>query len=227
VDQRICSVDDCGRPTRTAGLCNGHRMMFLSGQPLRPIKPKRPNGTVGTTVCEFAGCDRIDFKVGLCVGHYEQRSKGQALRPIKHYMPGGVPLPSVRDEHGRKRCPTCSHWLPEAMFHRSAREPDGLVHSCKECGKPQGRSAVYQRYGITAQQYEAMLIAQGGVCAVCGQECSRGHLSVDHDHACCSGPKSCGGCVRGLLCRACNRGLGNFEDNHETLVAAARYLLSK
>jgi hypothetical protein len=38
-------------------------------------------------------------------------------------------------------------------------------------------------------------------------------LHVDHDHACCPGPKSCGKCVRFLLCDKCNVGLGSFSDD--------------
>ena len=222
-----CSVDGCGRPIRTAEMCNGHRLMLLAGQPLRPIRPKRPNGTVGTVACEFAGCDRVDFKVGLCVGHYEQRSKGQALRPIKHYMPGGIPLPAVRNEHGHKWCPSCSQWLAQDAFHKSSRQPDGLCGSCKDCGRVHARLTVFRRYSITEQRYDEILAAQGGVCAICKKDCRRGSLSVDHDHTCCPGVKSCGKCVRGLLCRTCNQALGNLRDDPTLMRAAADYVESE
>jgi len=35
----------------------------------------------------------------------------------------------------------------------------------------------------------------------------------DHDHVCCSGKKSCGKCLRGLLCHGCNTKLGALENN--------------
>jgi hypothetical protein len=38
-----------------------------------------------------------------------------------------------------------------------------------------------------------------------------GGLAVDHDHNCCQTGKSCGKCVRGLLCSTCNRSLGHAE----------------
>ncbi|WP_435613304.1 endonuclease domain-containing protein [Streptomyces sp. bgisy159] len=71
-----------------------------------------------------------------------------------------------------------------------------------------------------------MLAEQGGVCAVCGHLDPAGReLAVDHDHSCCpDAAKSCGNCVRGLLCWPCNVGIGHLRDDPEILTAAAAYL---
>jgi hypothetical protein len=47
---------------------------------------------------------------------------------------------------------------------------------------------------------------------------------VDHDHTCCPGKKSCGKCIRGFLCRACNSFIGLAKDNITTLENAVKYL---
>ena len=38
--------------------------------------------------------------------------------------------------------------------------------------------------------------------------------------------RSCGRCIRGILCSNCNVGLGNFHDSPELLKAAISYLLA-
>lgn len=75
-----------------------------------------------------------------------------------------------------------------------------------------------KRYGyhITEEQYKAQVEAQSGRCDICNKECGRGRLSIDHDH---NTDK-----VRGLLCRSCNLGLGNFNDNIDFLTQAVLYL---
>jgi hypothetical protein len=72
-------------------------------------------------------------------------------------------------------------------------------------------------YKMTAEGYERLLLRQGGHCALCSTKCTTGHsgkkirLHVDHDHSCCSGNKSCGKCIRGLLCGGCNALVGMLE----------------
>lgn len=72
-----------------------------------------------------------------------------------------------------------------------------------------------ERYGLSDEQYQQMLLFQDGCCAICGKKSSQ-TLCIDHDHAT--------GIVRGLLCRRCNRGLGFFNDDEALLHIAAVYL---
>ena len=82
------------------------------------------------------------------------------------------------------------------------------------------------RYGVTPEQFDQMLADQDGKCAVCSTTDPGGGMGwcIDHDHTCCAGKKACGQCVRGLLCRNCNTGLGMFNDNPDLLLMAGIYL---
>lgn len=63
-----------------------------------------------------------------------------------------------------------------------------------------------ETYGITADLYWELYDFQNGMCYLCQHAFGKSrHLSVDHDHKCCKSSKSCGKCVRGLLCQNCNR----------------------
>lgn len=84
---------------------------------------------------------------------------------------------------------------------------------------------VARTYGINPDAYTAILEAQGGTCAICQRATgATKRLAVDHDHTCCTGPTSCGKCVRGLLCSPCNRLLGHLRDDPTALRRAAAYL---
>ena len=80
------------------------------------------------------------------------------------------------------------------------------------------------KYGMTPEQYAELLAKQGGGCAICEQPPVGRQLDVDHDHSCCPGIRSCGACVRGLLCSPCNRAVGYFRDNPALLRQAITYL---
>lgn len=73
-----------------------------------------------------------------------------------------------------------------------------------------------RKYGLTVDDYRAMVASHGGVCAICKAEAL---LSVDHDHET--------GAVRGLLCSTCNFMIGHGKDDPALLRAAAAYLEGK
>jgi hypothetical protein len=70
------------------------------------------------------------------------------------------------------------------------------------------------RYQITVEEYTAILIKQNGHCALCPtmQGETKRRMCVDHDHSCCPDVKSCGKCIRGILCGNCNRRVGFLEE---------------
>ena len=88
-------------------------------------------------------------------------------------------------------------------------------HARKRNNDPRLRSFALKRYGITLAEYDALLEKQGGVCAICRKR-SRRRLCVDHCHLT--------GTIRGLLCDACNLGLGSLKEDQASLVAALAYL---
>lgn len=139
----------------------------------------------------------------------------------------------MRLETTTERCLVCRIEKTYDEFNRDARRKGGLFPYCKECRRVLRRTryredraysherAVRKNYGLTANDYGAMLEAQGGTCAICGVSASdivykSKRLQVDHCHA--------SGKVRGLLCAGCNRGLGSFKDDPELLRSAMKYL---
>jgi NAD(P)H-flavin reductase len=123
-----------------------------------------------------------------------------------------------------KKCGKCKIEKPLDAFY-------GKKSRCAECHK-QDMKEYRQRnpdvirktnlkrcYNITTEQYEEMREQQAGSCWICGKHESTEHykkLAVDHCHTT--------GKVRGLLCKGCNHGLGNFNDNPKLLEKAMEYL---
>ena len=131
-----------------------------------------------------------------------------------------VPL-SFRNEAGEKRCPGCADWLPETSFGANKAMPDGLANRCKDCAWSAG---IWSKYRITGERYRGMLDQQDGACALCLSPAKDGRLAVDHDHNCCPGARSCGKCVRSLLCLECNTSLGGFKDDVHLMQRAINYI---
>ena len=79
------------------------------------------------------------------------------------------------------------------------------------------RSYLKRSSGLSLDDYERMLKAQGGRCAICRQPPNpKISFHIDHDHQT--------GKVRGLLCFTCNNGLGQLQDSPVLLRKAAAYV---
>jgi Recombination endonuclease VII len=139
-----------------------------------------------------------------------------------------------------KACKKCEVVKPLDSFALAPQCKDGHRGECKECrahrekgiwertGHRPSRTYEYKRnkyliwkFGITKDDYDALALAQGGRCAICGDQSAWNRregelLPVDHDHIT--------GKVRALLCHACNQALGLMRDNPELLRAAADYI---
>ncbi len=129
-----------------------------------------------------------------------------------------------------KICSKCKVEKPFDQFYIDRRSKTGYTSRCRGCANeaskdwyrksPEYRqiirnSGLKTRFGIDQDDYFQMLEDQGGVCYIC-EEKPEGYLHVDHNHKT--------GEVRGLLCKSCNHGLGNFRDNIAFLKNAIKYL---
>jgi hypothetical protein len=133
-----------------------------------------------------------------------------------------------------KRCPKCGETKDRERDF--GKRKNGYSRSrCRACEKaasrrwalanPEKVKATNRRttlrrwLGLTEEQYDALLHAQSGRCAICRRtsaEVPGGRLHVDHCHAT--------GRVRGLLCSPCNTAIGLFYEDPSRLIGAIAYL---
>jgi hypothetical protein len=110
-------------------------------------------------------------------------------------------------------------------FPRNKSGHKGYGGYCKPCHNIKGRETymrlygstreyhLRRRYGIGQAEVDAMIEAQGGLCAACKTDKPK---HVDHDHKT--------GRVRGVLCFLCNQALGNVRDEIPRLCGLIDYL---
>lgn len=120
-----------------------------------------------------------------------------------------------REENPDKVKAQRERWLTENRDRVNANERARYAADPSKAAAKQRR----RLYGITQDQFDAMLSDQNFSCAICGTKEPGGvgkTFHVDHCHS--------SGEVRGLLCYLCNAGLGSFRDNTVFLKHAIGYL---
>lgn len=117
----------------------------------------------------------------------------------------------------------CGVCYQRIAYRSDARYRDKTkARSAKSRGARLLQVAAYERKrrllrrGLTVEQYDKLLLDQGGVCKICGRPPKKLRLSVDHNHQT--------GAIRGLLCWKCNTGIGWFREDVNALRKAADYL---
>lgn len=117
---------------------------------------------------------------------------------------------------GKRWCSIGKHF----WFNRRGYACKNACGPCRRAlttsGEKMHRTTMH-RFNKTPEWYANRLAQQENCCAICRQperfkkNGKTQRLGVDHDHGCCPGRKSCGKCIRGLLCNRCNILLTHLE----------------
>lgn len=185
-----CSVDGCTLRAVGHGLCDMHyRRLRRHGVTDDPAP--RP------TICAVAGCGGPVSASALCDRHYRRAKKGQGDRHCR--LCGAVLDPNS--------------YAGAAFCDDTCRKQDQVLKR-----RENHREVWLRRYGLTVEQFDALLEQQSGGCAICRTTTvpTRGNWHVDHCHET--------GRVRGILCHGCNVALGHLKDRIDLLEAAIAYL---
>jgi hypothetical protein len=130
---------------------------------------------------------------------------------------------TVTGSDGFRRCKICNRDWHKQYWHKRKTDPVVVKRRKARIYTTQRKlDLLWNMYRLRDRDYAKLLANQEGKCKACKE--SANMLQVDHDHSCCSGPKSCGKCVRGLLCGNCNKILGLANDSVKRLKDLIVYL---
>ena len=134
-----------------------------------------------------------------------------------------------------KTCFECQLVLPIGDFYKAKTNKDGFSGKCKNCSEKYRKIYYIQnkeklketakwymrqiRFNISKEDFNKKLNEQNFKCCICKENFNikdPRSIHIDHNHNT--------GNLRGILCRFCNTGLGQFKDNIEYLNSAIEYL---
>lgn len=187
-------------------------------------------------ICDLEDCGTKLFARGLCKSHYEKARYAKALPPRETIAQGKICMaPGCSlNTHAWNLCQT--HYL---RVKNGSRDPHGVIRtydSSRGCDMPECERK-YSTMGLCAPHYhrtraynisrDQLIDLESHNCQICDSPppaSGRSH-HIDHDHSCCpESAKSCGECVRGVLCSNCNTAIGSLKEDPELFRRAIEYL---
>lgn len=237
LNSRLCGNANCGKVLNRRPVGESLRLFstrkFCSrdcGAVCRAPRPKR-RPTIGP-ICAREGCGKnlsrrqaesfVKFserkycssQCGIGAGY--RRKKSEACKTC-----GSNDWIQLKKGYGRnipqRQCRTCKNQRNAKHYHvykivkNQRRREDPRYQRMR-------KAAEIKKYGLTYTQFEMMKTRQNNRCRSCGNPEPLGtELSIDHCHKTNR--------VRGLLCRACNLGLGYFKHDPKKLAAAMAYMV--
>lgn len=108
-----------------------------------------------------------------------------------------------------------------AYYQRNRSEIRRRAAAYRQQNPDKAREAdLKKNHGMRLEDRDAMWVAQGGRCYLCGNQLdpeNSKRVHVDHDHSCCGKERSCRICRRGLACEECNKAIGMAHDDPSRL----------
>lgn len=205
--RKACHYKDCDKPIATQGMCKHHYQNFHY-ESTRGAVASRKNrkltsydGVKTLPGCTFEGCQNPEFNPGFCAGHYYQNKRSGVMTSLYLNRPCDVKNCTELISAKRTRSGLCASHSTLARKYSLTTAKLSELYSNLECSNP----------GCSETE----------------------NLHVDHNHDCCPSGKygtgnkrACGKCVRGWLCRGCNMGLGNLQENPRKIQGLLEYLES-
>lgn len=198
------------------------------------LVPARPTSPAKAAQSNFrAGLIRYPFRVKFWApckwcgrGKHGVKMPTYCTKACKEASRHADMRAASRQRKGARSCARCGSDMDPSLRADAAfcseqcrfyagRDRKGRTHSAEAAR----RQNLRRLYGLTLEEYDVMVMAQGGTCAICDMEhvdLPRKRLVVDHDHVT--------GRTRALLCNACNTALGKMRDDADRMRRAADYI---
>lgn len=167
---------------------------------------------------------KLYFEDKLCCNdiskYFKQNGQKFSRREIGNFIKSTSTLRSITEQNEiskpfeyKKQMITCEICKNQVAC-RTKRQ-----RWCDICAPDRLSRGYAKKFGISRQQYDDLLKQQNHLCAVCHKDLKimpSHHVHVDHCHTTNK--------IRGILCLYCNRGIGCFFNDSESLRSASIYL---
>jgi len=179
--------------------------------------------------CTWDGCGKNWLGQGYCSNHYQQARRLGIIEKIE--LPHR--LSDVDVESLTANCSDCGDGVPVISNSTGTR--------CREWARELGRAKYHRdlerrrayhreyhrryKFGLPKGGIEALLESVGWACEICSKTLDVKSARLDHDHSCCPATgRTCGECLRGILCNTCNTGIGMLGESPTIFAAALAYI---